>query len=491
MKNNLLNPDSAKTNFAFQIVYNIVILVIPLVVSPYLTRTMGSESLGVYTYTYSIAYYFVIAAMLGINRHGQRIIAQRRSDLLALRKTFWSLYVVHLIASALSLLAYAIYILFICKSDVNIALIQTIYVVSAALDITWLFYGLEKFKIVAIRNAVIKVAETVCIFLFVHSSADLGIYTLIMCISICLGQFVMIPQAVSAIPPIRFTRKDMAEHLKPLFTLFAAVIAVTLYTIFDKTLLGILATKEDVAFYEYSDKIIKVPRTLIAVVGTVLFPRACICAAEKKTNELNRIFQNCVIVTSILGFAFCFGLAAVSKTFAVLFYGNSFAICGEVMISMCPLILIIGLGESIRQCYIYPYKMDSTMVKILFINAAVNIALSAALIPRIGIYGAVVGTIGAEAFGLIAEIWVGRQYMSIKNFIKNIVPFAVIGVIMYFCVRLTANAWDGTVAALLVQIVVGIVVYVVLTLLYAVLFDKALKELIFGTIRSIRKRFSK
>ncbi len=491
MRNNLLNPDSAKQNFAFQIIYHVVILVIPLIVSPYLTRTLGSDSLGVYTYTYSIAYYFVIAAMLGINRHGQRIIAQRRSDLLALRKTFWSLYVVHLIASALSILAYVIYLLFVCKSDVNIAMIQTIYVVSAALDITWLFYGLEKFRIVCIRNAIIKVLETACIFLFVHSSGDVGIYTLIMCISICLGQFIMIPQAFAAIPPIRFSRKDMAEHIKPLFTLFAAVIAVTLYTIFDKTLLGILTTMDDVAFYEYADKIIKIPKTLIGVVGTVLFPRACICAAEKKTTELNHIFQNCIIITSMLGFAFCFGLAAVAKTFSVLFYGEAFAICGPVIISMCPLILIIGLGDAIRQCYLYPNKMDSTMVKILFANAGVNIVLSALLITRIGIYGAVIGTIGAEALGLILEIWVGRHYISIKNFFKNIIPYAVIGFVMYLCVRLTAYFWDGTVPALLVQIVVGIVVYAVLTLLYGILFDQTVKELIFSTARSIRNRFLK
>ena len=135
-KNSLLIPDSTKKNFTFQLLYQVVILVIPLIVSPYLTRTLGGNSLGVYSYTYSIAYYFVVFAMLGINTHGQRIISQRRSDITELRKTFWSLYCVHFITSLTALLAYIFYVILICKSDVDIAFVQTIYVASSIFDLT-------------------------------------------------------------------------------------------------------------------------------------------------------------------------------------------------------------------------------------------------------------------------------------------------------------------------------------------------------------------
>ena len=88
-------------------IYQFVILVVPMIVSPYLTRTLGATSLGAYSYTYSIAYYFVVFAMLGINKHGQRIISQRKNELIELRKTFWSLYSVHFVTSALFLVLFA------------------------------------------------------------------------------------------------------------------------------------------------------------------------------------------------------------------------------------------------------------------------------------------------------------------------------------------------------------------------------------------------
>lgn len=91
----MMTEQSIKKNFVFQFSYQILIFVIPLVISPYLTRTLGGEALGIYSFTYSIAYYFLLLANLGIRRHGQRAIAASRNDETKLRKTFWSIYYIH------------------------------------------------------------------------------------------------------------------------------------------------------------------------------------------------------------------------------------------------------------------------------------------------------------------------------------------------------------------------------------------------------------
>ncbi|MCD8377614.1 MAG: polysaccharide biosynthesis C-terminal domain-containing protein, partial [Candidatus Gastranaerophilales bacterium] len=365
------------------------------------------------------------------------------------------------------------------------------YVFSAALDITWLFYGLEKFKFVAIRNALVKILETICIFAFIKSPEDIGIYTFIMCCSVCSGQIVVMPQVVGEIPPLKVSFSDLKEHIKPLFTLFAAVIAVTLYTVFDKTLLGILSTRDDVAFYEYSDKIVKIPRSFIVVIGNVLFPRACRYAANRDMKSLEKNFCYCLTITCIIGFASAFGLSAVADLFAVLYYGESFRVCGNVIVCMCPLILIIGFGEAVRQSYIYPLKMDAVMVKILSVNAVVNLILSAVLIPSFGIYGAVVGTICAETVGLIAEMWICRKYLSLRTILSSSVPFALFGLIMYVCVRMVAHYYDGTLAALVLQILVGAFVYIFWAFLYSYFGNSMTRGLLNNIISAVKARFRK
>lgn len=488
---NLLIPDSTKSNLIFQFAYQAVLLILPFIVSPYLTRTLGSNAIGVYTYTYTIAYYFVIFAMLGINRYGQRIIVQHRKDIEDLRVTFWSLFCVHIIAAFLSLFAYFIYVFTWCSSNVDVAFTQAIYVFSAVIDITWLFYGLEKFKIITIRNAFIKIIETICIFIFVKDESDVIIYTVIMSSSVCLGQIVMLPQVFHAIPPIRFSLAKMKKHIKPLCTLFAAVIAVSLYTVFDKTLLGFMTTKDNVAFYEYSDRIVKIPRTFITIIGTVLFSKACRYVSEKNIRKLKKNAEYCLMITSIIGFAASFGLASIAKGFAVKYYGETFAVCGEIIIYMSPIIVIMGLGETVRQSFIFPLGKDKEMVCILFVNAIVNLILSASLIPALGIYGAIIGTVVAEIVGLVLGIWICKQYISVWKMIKSICPFAISGFIMYLAVKLTARFIDGTWIALLIQIFMGILVYLVLILLYGLLLNDMLKELYKSTITGIWKKIKK
>ena len=68
---------SIKKNFIYQMIYQILIIILPFVTSPYIARTIGAEGLGTYSYSYSIAYYFVLFSMqtMGIGQlHNAEII---------------------------------------------------------------------------------------------------------------------------------------------------------------------------------------------------------------------------------------------------------------------------------------------------------------------------------------------------------------------------------------------------------------------------------
>lgn len=108
-----MRKDSLSKNFIFQLIYQIIILVIPLILSPYLTRTLGKTALGTYTFVNSIAYYFVVIANLGISRHGQRIISTNSNDDKSLRRVFWSLFFLHILISLFVTLIYIVYINFL------------------------------------------------------------------------------------------------------------------------------------------------------------------------------------------------------------------------------------------------------------------------------------------------------------------------------------------------------------------------------------------
>ena len=95
---------SVKKNFAYQMIYEVLVLILPFVTSPYIARVIGAEGLGTYSYSYSVAYYFVLFSLLGIKNYGNREIAKARDDSAKLNKTFVNIATLHILISIVSVL---------------------------------------------------------------------------------------------------------------------------------------------------------------------------------------------------------------------------------------------------------------------------------------------------------------------------------------------------------------------------------------------------
>ncbi len=180
-----------KKNFIYNVLYQILIMILPLITTPYIARVIGANGVGVQSYTYSVVNYFVLFAMLGVNNYGNRSIAAVRDDKEKLSKTFWSIYGLQAILSIIMLIIYMFYLIFITNENKVIAGIQSIYIFSALLDINWFFFGIENFKITVTRNAFIKVISAFSIFIFVKKQDDLYIYSLILVIGTIISQVIL------------------------------------------------------------------------------------------------------------------------------------------------------------------------------------------------------------------------------------------------------------------------------------------------------------
>ena len=244
-----------------------------------------------------------------------------------------------------------------------------------------------------------------------------------------------------------------------------------MFTVFDKTLLGVMTTKDNVAFYEYANKIINIPKMFIVVIGTVFFPRACSCIANNDIDGVKKYYKYSILVVYFIGFASMFGLLGIADLFAIVYFGESFAICGTVIKSLTPIILIIGVGDVFRTQFLIPLKKDFSYTFCVIINALINIVLSLLLIPKLGIYGAVVGTLAAEMFGVIYQGYLVRNYINIKQTIITAIPFFVAGVGMLILVNSIKTIYNLTIFDLLIQVIFGATVYIVILCIWFLVLD--------------------
>ena len=458
-----MQVNSVKNNFLFQVGYQLLIFLIPLIVAPYLTRTLGSGGLGNYSYVNTFVSYAGLIANLGISTYGQRLIASVRNDKKLLRKSFWSLYYLHLFSSVIALIFYFFIILFI-GIDSKMSMIQGLFVLAMVFDVTWLFYGLEYFKIVVLKNGLIKCLECILIFSLIKHESDIYLYSFIMSASSLFGFLIMLPQAFKITSPIKVSINDIKEHLGPVLLLFVSVVAVTIYTVFDKTLLGWLISNESVAYYEYSAKIIEIPKQLLNALGMVILPRACYAFSKGRNNDQKYYFDLSIFLTCMFGSAFAFGLSAISEKFTLLYYGQGFAECGKAIVAMSPLIIVVLLGNVYRTVYIIPSKQDKQLTFCLILSSMINIVLSLLFIPLWGLYGAIIGTLSAESFGLIFQAVYCRKYVSFTDVLFKMITFLIIGFIMYSVVSSIDSVLNVSVGSLAVEILTGAIIYFILSL---------------------------
>lgn len=163
---------SIKKNFIYQMIYQILIIILPFVTSPYIARTIGAEGLGTYSYSYSIAYYFVLFSMLGLANYGNRAVAQCRDNQKNLNETFSNIVTLHIAFSFICCVVYILYVFFLANEKLY-AGIQFTYVLSGLFDVSWFYFGIEKFKLTVTRNIIIKILNVVCVFVFVRNANDL------------------------------------------------------------------------------------------------------------------------------------------------------------------------------------------------------------------------------------------------------------------------------------------------------------------------------
>ncbi len=178
---------SLKKNVLYQSLYQVLLLLAPLVTAPYVSRVLGPEGVGLYSWTLSIAQYFVLLAMLGITNHGARTIARVRGDREQLNREFSDLLAVHLVISALALVAYVAFVVGFVEQNQVLFAAQGLWIVAAALDLNWFFSGIEQFGLLVVRNTIVKVAMIVAIFTFVRQPEDLWLYVTIFALGTSWG----------------------------------------------------------------------------------------------------------------------------------------------------------------------------------------------------------------------------------------------------------------------------------------------------------------
>lgn len=416
---------SENKNFIYNIIYQILIYIFPLITTPYISRVLGVENIGIYSYTYSIVYMFMLVAMLGINNYGNRAVSRERDDIQKLSETFFSIYYLQLFTCFIISIIYIAFILIFVDRYQNIFIMQFIYLISVYFDINWFYFGIEKFKITITRNLFIKIVSTILIFLLVKDKSDLIIYTLIMSSSTLISQLYLMIILKKYIKYVKVSLNKVLSNFKGCLILFIPVLAYGIYRVMDKTMIGSLSTVIELGYYENAEKIINIPIAVITALGTVMLPRMSYIFKNNNENYKKQIYES-MKLGLLLSTIMALGLILTADDIALVLFGNEFLVSGTIIKLLTLTIIVSSWANIIRTQFLIPIGADKIYIYSTIGGAVINLVLNLIFIKPFGARGACIGTIAAESYVMLYQTIKTRNKLEIKKYTNLMIKYLII-----------------------------------------------------------------
>lgn len=477
---------SLKKNIAISTLYQILLVILPMITAPYIARVLGPDQSGVYDFTNSIQTYFAMFAALGTASYGAREIARVRNDEKQRSVLFWEIELMTVMTSAACILVWFVFILF-AKQYKVIYLVLTMGLFSTMFDISWFFAGMEQFTYTVSKNAVCKLAGVILMFLFVKRPEDLLLYIIIITASTMLGNLSMWLYIPRFITKVDFKRLRFRNHFHETLIYFIPSVATSVYTVLDRTLIGTITNnRAENGFYHYTMQIINIMKALtFSSLNMVLGSRIAYLFAEEKYDEIKERIRDSINYILFMGIGICFGLIGVSGRFVPLYLGPGYDRVVTMLVLMSPIVVIIGVSNCLGSQYYTPSGNRKLSAKFIIIGAIVNLTLNLILIPRFWGYGAIVASLIAETVITVLYFRHCNGYLTAGTLFREGWKKLVAGVLMLAVIRILDRFIASDIIALCAEVMAGFAVYCALIVL---LRDTFMSEIVMGKIIRRKKK---
>lgn len=478
---------SVRKNYFYNLIYQAFLLIIPLAVTPYVSRTLGADGSGKYGFSFSVVTYFTLFASLGFGYYAQRLIASHRLDEAAQARDFWEVVLARGVSTVIALLFFfALFFLGAFPKKYKLILLALApYILSSGVDVAFFFQGNEQFKQIVFRNITVRLVGFIAVFLLVKDEKDIWIYALLqsaVALSSGFSLWTALPKEIRRYP---MRALKPWKHILPTLVLFLPTVATTVYTALDKTLLGVITGSDiEIGNYEYAERLVKMAMTLLTALGTVMIPRNSERFASGDLDGVKENIFKSVRFVLFLGVPLFLGLAAIAGNIVPWYLGSGYQKAAKMMKLLSPIILIIGLSNVFGLQFLIPAGRDKQFTIAIVCGALVNLLLNLLLIPFMKGYGAAVATVAAESVVTLVMFRSIKKDIGDRRMFEGCWRYFLAGAVTYLPSRLLAFALSSSFFSSLLIAGVGALVYFLCL--------SALGEPITGAaVENIKKRLKK
>ncbi len=274
---------------------------------------------------------------------------------------------------------------------------------------------------------------------------------------------------VKMLTPKYFNKSKLREIFRYFRPIIIQMSLIQLMNVLDRYMIGLFLGPEKVGLYSVG---FTVSQHSIGLIFTaILIPAYPLLLKEFEINGIEwartRIKLNASIVLAICIPATA-GLAVTSEYVAVVMLGQKYQSAAAVIIPWIALsTFVTGIRMHVYAHVFHLFKRVDLTLKIMALVVGTNFVLNALLIPRLGITGAIVATVVADAVGLALYIVVGRRLMPLDFPLRDAWRILLATAIM--TASLASVEFPKSAVGLAAMVALGALVYAISALILDVL----------------------
>lgn len=455
---------SVKKNYIYNLSYQVMTLITPLLTTPYLARTLGADGIGKVSYAESIVSYYVLFATMGTFVYGQREVSYCQDDVYKRSLAFWNTKIFQAITSSIALVGYFFLIDYFHLGKVSYVL--AFEILAVLFDVTWFFQGIEEFGKIVTRNFIIKLINIIYIFVFIKDKNDVLWYAFGVAFFTFLSNALLWPYMRKYVVLISLKRIHPFTNAREIISLFIPAIATQIYTVLDKTMIGLVSNSSfQNGYYEQAMKISKIVLTIVTALGTVILPRIGYYFNNKNETQVKELMYNSYRFVFFLGMPLSFGLYSTAAFFVPWFFGDGYKPVILLLEILAFIIVPIGISNLTGTQYLTGTKRQNVVTMSVFIGAIINLVFNIIFIPMFASIGAAIASVLAETIIAIVQLYFVRKELNVMQVVTSSLNYLIASVVMMVALKIYRCYFPSeTVGNTIVVVVIGGCVY------FAVLF---------------------
>ena len=453
---------SLRINMILNAIKGLMGVIFPLITFPYVSRILGVDALGRYSFSNSVISYFIMFAALGINTYAIREGARIRGNKAAFQDFSNQMFTINMVATIASYLLMLACLWMVPKfaSYSDLLLILSIQILFRTIGIEWVYSIYEDYAYITARSIAFQLISLVLLFFLVKTPQDVRMYAWITAFSAAGSNILNYYHSRRIYVSVRLVRRiDWKTHIKPIMILFAMSLTISIYVSSDTIILGFLCDDYTVGIYSVSVKIYTIVKTLLSSVLVVSIPRLSSILGQNNMNEFNStagdIYKTLltIVAPAITGIiALRYQIVSIISTADYISATSS--------LTLLSIALFFCMGAWFwGQCVMVPFKQDAQIFRITIISALINIILNVALIPLWKENAAAMTTILAEGFSFLMCRKYGKRCTELSGILSTAWKI-LLGCIMIVAVTiLITSIIDTLILSVTITIIFSAIMY--------------------------------